>query len=154
MSRTVPKEIKNLDHIKFISKIDDSSGDGCWPYIGAKDGNGYGRVYLWINGKSSAYQAHRVSYHIFKGKLDLNKVLDHKCMNRSCVNPDHLREVEFKVNLLENSNGVSAINSIKTHCPQGHVYTKNNTNGSRYCSICKKEAKARYKLKITRGYDD
>lgn len=143
----ISREIKNINIEKFLSKILIDKETECWNFIGAFDGRGYGRCYFWENKKSVSYLAHRVSGTIFNIITDLNKVLDHKCRNTKCCNPDHLREVEFKVNVLENSYGKSAINQYKTHCPNNHIYDKINKAGSRYCSICKREQSKRAKLK-------
>jgi hypothetical protein len=52
--------------------------------------------------------------------------------------------VTAEINAVENSEGESAKNKAKTHCPQGHPYTKENTSrerlkGGRFgrrCRIC------------------
>lgn len=60
---------------------------GCWNWVGTKPmASGHGRV-----GLSGRHQlAHRVSYTRRHGDLDPDLVLHHKCLNPSCVNPDHL----------------------------------------------------------------
>lgn len=48
-------------------------------------------VNLKIPGDSSRVYAHRYSYEIFyKIKLNPDDILDHRCRNRKCVNPEHL----------------------------------------------------------------
>lgn len=105
---------------KFISK---DQSTGCWNWDGCLNQKGYDM----FNINNHAYMSHRVAYTKFKNKIAAGKVLDHKCRNRKCVNPDHLREVSPKINALENSLGASAINNNRTHCKKGHEFTKENT---------------------------
>ncbi|MEN9449735.1 MAG: hypothetical protein RJA83_349 [Pseudomonadota bacterium] len=127
-------KIPEFDHIKFISKIKVAKS-GCWEW----QGNifyGYGRFSF----KSKAFLAHRCSYYLFNGELLDSLVIDHMCMNKKCVNPDHLRQVTRTLNTLENSGSMSALNSKKTHCKRGHEFNEENTrysaHGSRTCRKC------------------
>ena len=136
--------IPMFDHVKFLSKI--IIRDECWEWQGALMNKGYGTHYV----KGKGYLAHRLSYSIFNNLSGARLVIDHNCMNRKCVNPDHLREVTRKINNTENNNGVAALNKIKTHCKRGHGFTLENTynkkGGTRECLTCKSEqAKIRYK---------
>lgn len=97
----------------------------------------------------STYQAHRLSYSIFKGDMDENLVIDHKCKNTSCVNPEHLREVTHTANTTVNSDGVCAENKIKTHCKYGHEFTEKNTyikKNGRECRVCMRNYKRKPKV--------
>ena len=81
------KEIPKITNIEsFLSKIKISNDSECWIWNGNIYKDGYGRI--GISYKS--YQAHRVSHDIFNGFKDHNMLIDHKCRNRSCVNPEHL----------------------------------------------------------------
>lgn len=128
------KEVKK----RFLSKIEKT--DKCWIWKGYIEKSGYGR--LSIN--DNPWWAHRCSFYIYNGYIPENgMVVDHKCRNRKCVNPKHLREVSQRQNCLENSMSRSYLNSLKTHCPKGHEYTKENTkikyrnNGKmRFCIEC------------------
>lgn len=61
---------------------------GCWMWQGKRD-SGYGII--WIAGK--AYKAHRHVYETLVGSIPSDKVLDHLCRRRLCVNPAHLEPV-------------------------------------------------------------
>jgi HNH endonuclease len=112
--------------------------DGCWFWTGAKSTGGYGHFY---DGRG-VRPAHRVSYEFYKGPIPDGLVLDHLCGHPSCVNPNHLEPVTERVNILRAS-GTGAINAKKTHCPQGHEYTEENTyklpDGRRRCITCMKD---------------
>lgn len=83
---------------RFWSKVDkDRMGPGCWHWIGAKRGDGYGL--FWMGG-SKLVSAHRMSLELHGVKLPPRKemVVDHLCYDPSCVNPKHLRLVTERDN--------------------------------------------------------
>lgn len=134
------------DHERFISKIAIDQKTGCWNYTAGKFKLGYGAFSI----KRKLYKAHRISWSIFKGDLDVHLVLDHTCRNRACVNPDHLREVDRKTNTLENSVGIAFKNSLKTHCPNGHLLEEGNllnVKNERNCRTCYRVYDAAFRRK-------
>ena len=116
--------------------------DECWEWPGADSGNGYGRIS--VDGKTRA--THIVMWELFHGKhKPKDKVLDHRCRNRKCFNPHHLRLIPMLDNTLIGE-GPTAKNARKTHCLRGHEFNKSNTivrvrNGrnTRECRACRKE---------------
>ncbi len=76
---------RKLDPLaKFWSKVD-MTGD-CWIWTGARNSRGYGN--LNINGKSVL--AHRFAYELEYGLIPEGDFIRHKCLNNSCVRPDHM----------------------------------------------------------------
>ena len=82
----------------------DRSGE-CWQWTGARCGEGYASV-TTVDGTT---RAHRASYEFYVGPIPQGALIDHKCRNKMCVNPEHLQPATYKQNA-ENV-GVSAANT-------------------------------------------
>ena len=114
---------------------------GCWLWTGAHYSRGYGVVRL----ARRTVSAHRLMYKLSGNTIADDLELDHLCRVRSCVNPRHLEPVTHQ----ENCDRVLAWpNALKTHCPQGHAYTAENTKpmvyGGRGCRECHRADGRRY----------
>jgi hypothetical protein len=68
---------------------------GCWRYLGGPFNTPYG--HLTLNGKLMT--AHRFYYLHYKGEIGEGNQVDHLCMNKRCVNPDHLDAVSPRENV-------------------------------------------------------
>lgn len=133
---------------KFKSKIDQTNVEGCWPWTGSKDKDGYGLFHP--SSKTNTIRAHRYSYQVFNGMIPEGKMVLHKCDNPPCVNPYHL----FLGTCLDNHKDMDNKNRRVihtrswTHCPKGHEYTKQNTiirkNGHKYCRSCRNARERKY----------
>ena len=120
---------------KFWSKVEQIPFHSCWEWVGLLNFKGYG----YTNHKGKTIMAHRLSLSLHNIPLQENLVVDHVCMNKTCVNPNHLRQVTSSQNNLENSRCASALNAQKTKCVRGHKLTLRNSPPGRTwrrCVIC------------------
>ena len=129
--------------LKFVILPEDPNE--CWGWSGGKSPNGRGRF--------RNRNAYVVSYELFVGPIPDKLTIDHLCRNPECSNPKHLEAVTQQVNTLRGV-GPSALNAKKTHCPQGHEYTPENTyyrgkNHSRRCRTCNREKGRRGRTYLT-----
>lgn len=110
---------------RFWAKVQIDASTECWQWIAANNGEGYGRY--WHNGRLTG--PHRVAYETLVGPIPEGLELDHLCRNTACVNPEHLEPVDR----YENARRAGAFRpeSLRTHCPQGHEYSPENTRVSR-----------------------
>ena len=72
---------------RFWSKVD-KTGD-CWIWTAACTPDGYGK----IRHEGKLVYAHRLSYEWMHGEIPEGMYTDHRCHQRNCVRPDHLRLV-------------------------------------------------------------
>jgi hypothetical protein len=143
------------DKLKLHSKKDGE----CILWTGFIDKQGYGVVSMPKGGKYRTRYAHVVNYELTNGAVKNALVLDHLCRNRSCINLSHLEPVTRTENILRGI-GWGAINKRKTHCPEGHEYTEENTyisrpqphnrktSGGRECRTCRRTRGIERRLKL------
>lgn len=107
----------------------------CWLWAHDVERRGYGQ----ISYKNKTFMAHRVMYENTYGPIPEKLTIDHLCEVTTCVNPEHLEVVTMGENN-KRSSVISTINSLKTHCSNGHEFNKENTylyKGKwRQCRIC------------------
>jgi len=131
---------------RFMSRVNKT--DSCWLWNASTDGNGYARFV--INRKSVI--ASRFSYKSFVGEIPNGLFVLHKCDNPKCVNPEHLFTGTQTDNMQDMLKKGRNPRSVKTHCPQGHEYSEQNTYkycNRRHCKTCMKaRSKERYEKAI------
>ncbi len=124
---------------RFWSKVEKTPT--CWIWKAALNQTTHYGVFGMMTSKGwRMIDAPRVAYELAKGPIPEGKEPDHLCRNRQCVNPEHLEAVTHKMNC---ERGAWA---MKTHCPKGHPYTKDNLRptklrlkGTRDCATCHRD---------------
>lgn len=140
----VTKMLDESQSVRFWEKV--TITEGCWYWTGAVNRQGYGNFYLKQN--KWGY-AHRISYAMKVGNIPSGLEADHTCMNRACVNPDHLefvtrqvqlkrRDEEYKRSRISGKCIFGHILSDKEHIKRAHPY---------YCWTCHLSRVARRKVK-------
>ena len=128
---------------RFWMKVRVAPADSCWEWLASLGGYDYGK--FWLGGRN--VMAHRVSVMLSGREIPDGWQVDHLCRNTLCVNPSHLEPVTPRENTLR-SFGVTAINAVKTHCPQNHPFDEANTylipsGAGRDCRTCRRNASRR-----------
>lgn len=124
------------------------SPSGCWESTLRKNACGY----VQVNFSSFKKQPglHRYVFQSFFGPVDRELVLDHKCRNRACCNPNHLRVVTKGVNTMENSLSLGAIYKPRMECKNGHEYKPGSfylRKNARICRACRVDICRRYRAR-------
>jgi hypothetical protein len=147
------------DFIDAITARAQRTPDGCWLYVGTLDKHGYGVLVT-----STQRLAHRAVHEALIGPIPKGMDVDHlchtpeacaggsSCPHRRCINPAHLSAKTRRDNWLRGSS-ITARNLAKTHCPQGHEFSPENTavctrpDGRtwRRCRTCHRARNARKK---------
>lgn len=113
---------------RLWSKVDKT--DACWEWTDKPDPNGYGRLHV----HGTPHLAHRLAFAFEYGWLP--DLVDHSCLNRVCVRPDHLRPATKK----QNAENMSTAGK------------GTNTKGVRGVSWCKRRNKWRTHITHNKKY--
>lgn len=73
---------------RFLARM--PSGEGCWEWPGARNGDGYGTLRSGPRGAVRQHMAHRVSWEVHFGPIPDGMLVCHHCDNPPCIRPDHL----------------------------------------------------------------
>lgn len=130
---------------RFMAGVDTSGGtDACHPWTKARNSDGYG--HFSVNGK--LYGVHRWLLGYLRGRpLDPEEEACHRCDNPPCCNPQHLYVGDHKRNVRDAVDRGRIWQVKRSHCPQGHEYTDENTyvyKGRRTCITCQRRATREY----------
>lgn len=134
------------DEERFWRQVAPQGDELCWSWLGTVVKT-YG--YLQMAGHRRVL-AHRFAYELLVGPIPNGLEIDHLCRNRTCVNPSHLEPVTRGENI-RRSTGITNSNAAKTHCPQGHEYSPENTiigktplgGDYRICATCRTDRERR-----------
>ena len=123
-----------------------TNGSECWEWQGCVNSKGYGCT----AGGRKGYNVltHRKAYQTLVGAIPAGLTIDHLCMNKVCVNTDHMEVVTRA----ENSRRK---NAAQTHCKHGHplsgenLYLKHRRSGrvDRVCLTCHRKWQREMKAK-------
>lgn len=108
--------MKKTAEERFWSKVDKTNK--CWLWTGACLPTGYGA----FRHEGKTVYPHRLSYAWTNGEIPEGLQVDHRCHDRSCVRPEHLRLVTNAQNLQNrrgatraSTTGVRGVSWDKTH---------------------------------------
>lgn len=114
----------------------------CLVWTGHVAQSGYGTLAI----TKRKILAHRMAYELEVGRIPDGLVIDHLCENKQCVNPEHMEPVTLRENFRRSNQNLD-----KTHCPQGHPYSPENTRLKkgpygfrRHCKTCETAHSRRY----------
>lgn len=79
---------------RFWAKVDKTAPGGCWQWTASLNTGGYGQ----FRADGTVRRAHRIAWELLAGPIPDGLMLDHRCFNKGCVNPGHLRLVTCKQN--------------------------------------------------------
>jgi hypothetical protein len=130
LEELLSKHHQDRTHIKANSL---ENADGCW--IWQRTTNGRYPLH-GLRNRESRY-AHRMAWQAFNEKdIPDGLVINHKCRNALCVNPEHLEVVTQQYNVQIGKRGRFGLET----CAKGHPFSR-HANGRRRCEVCQNEAR-------------
>lgn len=85
---------READTAEYIAARIEKDDAGCWNWTLSLNPRGYGLCFR----RDWRGLAHRFAYARLVGEIPEGVEIDHLCMNKACVNPDHLEVVTSKTN--------------------------------------------------------
>lgn len=129
---------------RFYAKVKIDKKTGCWMWQGSINKDGYGQS-IWIG--RERWIPHRFAYHYAFGKIAAGLEIHHKCENRSCVFPLHLKEVTHEENMSYTRSKFCRSGRHRLDNP-ANIYRSRNSHSCRSCNLEKtRECRERRKEK-------
>ena len=146
---------------RLMKRVEINQDTGCWEVL-----SGLQKGYSLIKYKGVVYRGHRVSYTALVGCIPGGMSIDHLCMVKNCINPNHLEPVSLSENVSRcrkaNVHFISGPTNTKLLCRNGHWKIGDNLQLHRYkdgrvrrtCKQCHRDASLKsYYTAITRAED-
>jgi len=124
------------------------SPDECWLWTGYVDGDGYGRICI----RGAYWHVHRMIYELMLGPVPLDCILHHRCKNKRCCNPLHLKPAtrSLHIELDDVHRKCRSPQPPQEFCRRGHELTDESTRWRtvkgkrrRVCLACEAAANVR-----------
>lgn len=84
---------------RFWAKVDVKGAEDCWPFLGFRNGHGYG---VMLAGQKNR-KAHRLAWELANDQPLGDRLACHHCDNPSCCNPKHLYPGTVETNMADRS---------------------------------------------------
>ena len=79
---------------RLTTRYEVDPSTGCWLWMGTLTWGGYGQIAR--HGRNVT--AHRAMWEHHRGPIEGRLTIDHLCLNRRCVNPNHMDLVTYSEN--------------------------------------------------------
>lgn len=110
----------------FAARIRITALDKCWPWIGHRDDDGYGRLHT---GNDTRLVASRIAYELFVGQIPEGMLVCHHCDNPPCCNPLHLFIGTVQDNIADRQKKGRQVRGLNHHWythPEGRLFGDRN----------------------------
>ena len=138
-------EVSDQGHVRSVERV-----DSCGRHLKArvlklpKNASGHCHVSMYRNSRSESFLVHRLVLEAFVGPCPDGMEACHYDDDPANNRLENLRWATHSDNMRDSVRNGTHVWANKTHCPQGHEYTPDNTyiraseGGARRCRECKR----------------
>jgi hypothetical protein len=83
---------------RFWPNVQIGATDECWPWLAGTSARGYGCFFVSPQASPRQQPAHRWALILSGVDVPTGMVIDHRCFNKLCCNPNHLRVATHQQN--------------------------------------------------------